>query len=114
MASRINSLPVSCFSLYLTHRCLIFTKSDPNFGMGEQLYFVHVQTPLGFGMIVPMFDAFLVLITAPKVKLGLMHYLITSTKTKLSKIPEFRDRIQTTDYEGPFTELLNLLHEKLK
>ena len=57
--------------------------------MGEQIDFVHVQTPRGLGLISKVETAILVLITNPKVKLGLMHYLITSTRSKMLKVRDF-------------------------
>ncbi len=57
--------------------------------LGKEINFIHVQTPLGLGLISSVGSTILVLITKPKVKLGLMHYLITSTKTKMLKVREF-------------------------
>ena len=57
--------------------------------MGEQIDFVHVQTPRGLGLISKVESAILVLITNPKVKLGLMHYLLTSTRSKMLKVRDF-------------------------
>lgn len=57
--------------------------------LGDQIDFIHVQTPLGLGLISKVDSAILVLITNPKVKLGLMHYLITSTRTKMLKVRDF-------------------------
>jgi predicted regulator of Ras-like GTPase activity (Roadblock/LC7/MglB family) len=57
--------------------------------LGDQVDFIHVQTPIGLGIITKVQSTILVLITDSKVKLGLMHYLVTSTKLKLVKIREF-------------------------
>ncbi len=57
--------------------------------LGNEINFIHVQTPLGLGLISSVGSTILVIITKADVKLGLMHYLITSTKTKMLKIREF-------------------------
>lgn len=57
--------------------------------LGNNIDYIHVQTPLGLGLISSVGSTILVLITKPNVKLGLMHYLITSTKTKMLKVREF-------------------------
>lgn len=57
--------------------------------LGNTIDFIHVQTPLGLGLISRVGSTILVLITKPKVKLGLMYYLITSTKDKILKIRDF-------------------------
>jgi len=57
--------------------------------LGKTIDYIHVQTPLGLGLISSVGSTILVLITKPKVKLGLMHYLITSTRTKMLKIRDF-------------------------
>jgi predicted regulator of Ras-like GTPase activity (Roadblock/LC7/MglB family) len=57
--------------------------------LGNQIDYIHVQTPHGLGLITKVGSTILVLITDPKVKLGLMHYLITSTRTKMLKIRDF-------------------------
>ncbi|UCE12354.1 MAG: roadblock/LC7 domain-containing protein [Candidatus Heimdallarchaeota archaeon] len=57
--------------------------------LGKTIDFIHVQTPLGLGLISRVGSTILVLITKPKVKLGLMHYLITSTKDKMLRIRDF-------------------------
>jgi len=57
--------------------------------LGDQIDFIHVQTPVGLGIITKIQSTILVLITDSNVKLGLMHYLVSSTKMKLMKIREF-------------------------
>jgi predicted regulator of Ras-like GTPase activity (Roadblock/LC7/MglB family) len=57
--------------------------------LGNEIDFIHVHTPLGLGLISKVESTILVLITKPNVKLGLMHYLITSTKTKMQKVRDF-------------------------
>lgn len=57
--------------------------------LGDQIDFIHVQTPHGLGLLSKIDSSILVLITDPKVKLGLMHYLITSTRARMLKIREF-------------------------
>ncbi|MFX1505159.1 MAG: roadblock/LC7 domain-containing protein [Promethearchaeota archaeon] len=57
--------------------------------LGNNIDYIHVQTPLGLGLISSIGSTILVLITNPKVKLGLMHYLITSTRTKMLKLRDF-------------------------
>ncbi len=57
--------------------------------LGNNIDYIHVQTPLGLGLISSVGSTILVLITKPNVKLGLMHYLITSTKIKMLKVREF-------------------------
>lgn len=57
--------------------------------LGNEIDYIHVQTPLGLGLISKVDSTILVLITNPEVKLGLMHYLITSTKTKMLKVRDF-------------------------
>jgi predicted regulator of Ras-like GTPase activity (Roadblock/LC7/MglB family) len=66
-----------------------FSNACIQLNLGEQIDFIHVQTPLGLGIISKIHSVILVLITEPKVKLGLMHYLVTSTKLKLLKIRDF-------------------------
>ena len=58
-------------------------------GLGDQIDFIHVQTPIGLGIITKVQTTILVLMTDSSVKLGLMHYLVNSTKMKLMKIREF-------------------------
>jgi predicted regulator of Ras-like GTPase activity (Roadblock/LC7/MglB family) len=57
--------------------------------LGNNIDYIHVQTPLGLGLISSVGSTILVLITKPKVKLGLMHYLIISTKNKMLKVRDF-------------------------
>ncbi len=57
--------------------------------LGKEIDFIHVQTPHGLGLLSKVDSTILVLITNPKVKLGLMHYLITSTRTKMLKVRDF-------------------------
>lgn len=57
--------------------------------LGNEIDFIHIHTPLGLGLISKVESTILVLITKPNVKLGLMHYLITSTKTKIQKVRDF-------------------------
>ncbi|MFX0014635.1 MAG: roadblock/LC7 domain-containing protein [Promethearchaeota archaeon] len=57
--------------------------------LGNKIDYIHVQTPLGLGLISRVGSTILVLITKSEVKLGLMHYLLTSTKTKMLKLREF-------------------------
>lgn len=57
--------------------------------LGNKIDYIHVQTPLGLGLISKVDSTILVLITNPDVKLGLMHYLITSTKTKMLEVRDF-------------------------
>jgi len=57
--------------------------------LGNEIDFIHIHTPLGLGLISKVESTILVLITKPNVKLGLMHYLITSTKTKMQKVRDF-------------------------
>ena len=57
--------------------------------LGNKIEYIHVQTPLGLGLISKVDSTILVLITNPEVKLGLMHYLITSTKNKMLEIRDF-------------------------
>ena len=57
--------------------------------LGKEIDYIHVQTPLGLGLISSVGSTILVLITEPKVKLGLMHYLITSTRNKMLKVRDF-------------------------
>ncbi len=57
--------------------------------LGNEIDFIHVQTPLGLGLISKVESTILVLITNTDVKLGLMHYLITSTRTKMLKVRDF-------------------------
>jgi predicted regulator of Ras-like GTPase activity (Roadblock/LC7/MglB family) len=57
--------------------------------LGEEIDFIHVQTPQGLGLVSKVASTILVLITDPTVKLGLMHYLIIATKKKMLKIREF-------------------------
>lgn len=54
--------------------------------LGKTFDFLHLQPPFGLGILSPFDKTILVLITEPTVKLGLMHYLVTSTKVKLSKV----------------------------
>jgi predicted regulator of Ras-like GTPase activity (Roadblock/LC7/MglB family) len=57
--------------------------------LGKNIDFIHVQTPRGLGLISKIGNAILVLITHSDVKLGLMHYLITSTRDKMLKVRDF-------------------------
>jgi predicted regulator of Ras-like GTPase activity (Roadblock/LC7/MglB family) len=57
--------------------------------LGDQVDFIHVQTPIGLGIISKVQSTILVLITDSNVKLGLMHYLVSSTKMKLLKTRDF-------------------------
>ncbi|MHA2155688.1 MAG: roadblock/LC7 domain-containing protein [Candidatus Hodarchaeales archaeon] len=57
--------------------------------LGDQVDFIHVQTPIGLGIISKVQSTILVLITDSNVKLGLMHYLVSSTKMKLIKTRDF-------------------------
>ncbi|MHA1972344.1 MAG: roadblock/LC7 domain-containing protein [Candidatus Hodarchaeales archaeon] len=57
--------------------------------LGKEIDYIHVQTPLGLGLISKVNDIILVIITGPDVKLGLMHYLICSTKAKIQKLQYF-------------------------
>lgn len=66
-----------------------FSSACIQLNLGEQIDFIHVQTPVGLGIISKVQSAILVLITESKVKLGLMHYLVSSTKMKLLRIREF-------------------------
>jgi predicted regulator of Ras-like GTPase activity (Roadblock/LC7/MglB family) len=66
-----------------------FSSACIQLNLGEQVDFIHVQTPVGLGIISKVQSAILVLITESKVKLGLMHYLVSSTKMKLLRIREF-------------------------
>ena len=62
------------------------SKLSRKFDLGEKVDFVHFQTSLGLVLFHQIDDRILVLITVPNVKLGLMHYLIESTKTKIMKV----------------------------
>ncbi len=66
-----------------------FSSACIQLNLGEQVDFIHVQTPIGLGIISKIQSAILVLITESKVKLGLMHYLVCSTKMKLLRVREF-------------------------
>ena len=66
-----------------------FSSACIQLNLGEQVDFIHVQTPLGLGIISKIQSVILVLIADPKVKLVLMHYLVTSTNIKLLKIRDF-------------------------
>ncbi|NHJ00642.1 MAG: roadblock/LC7 domain-containing protein [Candidatus Heimdallarchaeota archaeon] len=66
-----------------------FSSACVQLDLGNTIDFIHVQTPLGLGLISKVNSTILVIITSPDVKLGLMHYLVTSTKNKLLKIREF-------------------------
>lgn len=57
--------------------------------LGKQIDFIHVQTPNGLGLISKIGEVILVLITDLNVKIGLMYYLITTTRTKMLKVREF-------------------------
>ena len=66
-----------------------FSSACIQLNLGDQVDFIHVQTPIGLGIISKVQSTILVLITDSNVKLGLMHYLVSSTKMKLIKIREF-------------------------
>ena len=66
-----------------------FSSACIQLSLGDQIDFIHVQTPIGLGIITKVQSTILVLITDSKVKLGLMHYLVTSTKLKLIKTRDF-------------------------
>ncbi len=66
-----------------------FSSACIQLSLGDQIDFIHVQTPIGLGIISKVQSTILVLITDSKVKLGLMHYLVASTKLKLVKTRDF-------------------------
>ena len=66
-----------------------FSSACIQLSLGDQIDFIHVQTPIGLGIISKVQSTILVLITDSKVKLGLIHYLVTSTKFKLLKTRDF-------------------------
>ena len=66
-----------------------FSGACVQLNLGKEINFIHVQTPNGLGLISNVGSTILVLITKPNVKLGLMHYLITSTRTKMLKVRDF-------------------------
>ncbi len=66
-----------------------FSGACVQLSLGKEINFIHVQTPNGLGLISNVGSTILVLITKPNVKLGLMHYLITSTRTKMLKVRDF-------------------------
>ncbi len=66
-----------------------FSSACIQLNLGDQVDFIHVQTPIGLGIISKVQSTILVLITDSNVKLGLMHYLVSSTKMKLLKTREF-------------------------
>ncbi|MHA1976101.1 MAG: roadblock/LC7 domain-containing protein [Candidatus Hodarchaeales archaeon] len=66
-----------------------FSSACIQLNLGDQVDFIHVQTPIGLGIISKVQSTILVLITDANVKLGLMHYLVSSTKMKLLKTRDF-------------------------
>lgn len=66
-----------------------FASACTQLNLGTDIDFVHVQTPQGLGLLSKVESAILVLITEPSVKLGLMHYLLTSTRKKMLKLRDF-------------------------
>ncbi len=66
-----------------------FSSACIQLNLGDQVDFLHVQTPIGLGIISKVQSTILVLITDSNVKLGLMHYLVSSTKMKLLKTRDF-------------------------
>ena len=66
-----------------------FSGACVKLSLGKQIDFIHVKTPNGLGLISKVGEVILVLITDPDVKLGLIYYLITSTRTKMLKVREF-------------------------
>lgn len=74
---------------------------SPKLGMDETNDFIHIKTPLGLGLVSQVESAILVLITSPKVKLGLMHCLITSTKTKISKVRDMESFFRVKNQRPP-------------
>ena len=66
-----------------------FSSACIQLNLGDQVDFIHVHTPIGLGIISKVQSTILVLITDSNVKLGLMHYLVSSTKMKLLKTRDF-------------------------
>jgi predicted regulator of Ras-like GTPase activity (Roadblock/LC7/MglB family) len=66
-----------------------FSSACIQLNLGDQVDFIHVQTPIGLGIISKVQSTILLLITDSNVKLGLMHYLVSSTKMKLLKTRDF-------------------------
>ena len=66
-----------------------FSSACIKFDLGTDIDFIHVQTPLGLGLLSKIDSTILVLITNADVKLGLMHYLVTSTRKKMLTIRDF-------------------------
>ena len=54
--------------------------------LGDQIDFIHVQTPVGLGILTKIQNNILVLITDSNIKLGFMHYLVNSTRSKILDI----------------------------
>ena len=61
-------------------------KLSNKFDLEEKVDFIHFQTPLGLGLFSQVEDKILGLIARPDVKLGLMQYLIVSTKNKIMRV----------------------------
>ncbi|MFW9778967.1 MAG: roadblock/LC7 domain-containing protein [Candidatus Heimdallarchaeota archaeon] len=66
-----------------------FSSACIQLDLGTEIDFIHVQTPQGLGLLSKVDSAILVLITESSVKLGLMHYLITSTRKKMLNLRDF-------------------------
>jgi len=66
-----------------------FSGACIQFDLGSDIEYINVKTPLGLGLICSVGSTILVLITGSDVRIGLMQYLLSTTREKMIKIRDF-------------------------
>lgn len=66
-----------------------FSGTCIQFDLGSDIEYINVKTPLGLGLICCVGSTILVLITGSDVRIGLMQYLLSTTREKILKVRNF-------------------------